>query len=61
MNGTKQTEGGFRRKQATHEGHGQAMLKLVERHAPSVVPPRRTLNAQRLYDLFTRDGKKALD
>lgn len=65
MTGTRHTTGetdrGFRRKPANHEGHGTATLRLVEQNAPAVLPPTRTLKAQRLFDLFTAGGTKVLD
>lgn len=58
MTGTRQTgDQGFRKTKAAHEGHGAVILRLVEQHAPAVVSPKRTLKAQRLFDIFSKDGK----
>lgn len=60
MTGTRHTantsDQGFRKTRAAHEGHGAITLRLVEKHAPAKLPPTRTLNAQRLFDLFTENG-----
>ena len=60
MTGTRHTtdtgDQGFRKTKANHEGHGAATLRLVEQYAPATLPPARTLNAQRLFDIFTKNG-----
>ncbi len=65
MTGTRHTtdtgDQGFRKTKAAHEGQGAITLQFVKEHAPAKLPPRRTLKAQRLFDLFTENGtQKAL-